>query len=589
MNIKKIIKYIAIAVVIVVAYKLFGMLKDSGFAHKPNVVTFFYLVGGLGIFLFGIKFMGDGLKSYAGDRLKDLIQKYTNNPVKGVFVGMLSTVAIQSSSGTTALTIGLVRSGLMTFRQAIGVIMGANIGTTITAVLIGLKISDYSLPIMAVGGIVYMFTNKNKTKHLAEVIFGFGALFLGLEFMGDALKPIAENPMISDAIVTLGSNRYLAVLVGTVFTMVIQSSSAFIGIIQELYGEGSISIHAAIPLTLGSNIGTTITALLAAIGGSVAAKRASLFHVVFNVVGAIIFTILLSPYLVLILKATGLLNLNPEMQIAFAHGIFNIVVTLLFLPFVKYIEIGIKKLIRSKESEIDTGEALFNKDLAAQSPSLALVQATKSIAYLGRVVERNMIEAKEFLIDRKLSKLEDIYQLETIIDSFESQAQTFLQLIASDELSEKEAVQHKRLLMTAKSYERVGDHLINLIDFTNILISNNDYLDEKAFESFTNFYDLAIEITHESIELLETEDIRIAIRINELEEIMDCFEEDAIDKHFDRLRAGEAIGVSGGIFVDMLNNIERMGDHCNTIANTYMDVNKPLMNLNMNQVSSALE
>ena len=256
----------------------------------------FQFLGGLGIFLFSIKYMGDGLQKAAGDRLRSILDRFTTNPFMGVLVGIIVTVLIQSSSGTTVITVGLVSAGFMTLRQAIGVIMGANIGTTITAFIIGLDVGEYALPMMALGAILIFFFNKNTVKNMGEVIFGFGGLFLGLELMSSGMKPLRSLTAFSDLTVAMADHPLLGVVAGTVFTLIVQSSSATVGILQGLYAENLVSLQAALPVLFGDSIGTTITAVLASIGASVAARRAAATHVLFNVVGTIIFMILLYPF-----------------------------------------------------------------------------------------------------------------------------------------------------------------------------------------------------------------------------------------------------------------------------------------------------
>lgn len=241
--------------------------------------------GGLGIFLFGIKYMGDGLQKAAGDRLREILDRFTTNPLMGVLAGIFVTILLQTSTGTTVLTIGLVSAGFMTLRQAIGVIMGANIGTTVTAFIIGIKITDYALPIIFVGTVLLFFLKSRAAKNLGEVIFGFGALFLGLELMGKALKPLREVQAFIDLTISMSDNPILGVVIGTVFTVAVQSSSASIGLLQTLFGQGALTLDAALPVLFGDNIGTTITAVLASIGASIAAKRAAFVHVLFNTFG----------------------------------------------------------------------------------------------------------------------------------------------------------------------------------------------------------------------------------------------------------------------------------------------------------------
>jgi phosphate:Na+ symporter len=283
--------------------------------------TLFLFLGGLGIFLFGIKYMGDGLEKAAGDRLRLILDRLTTNPVMGVIAGILTTGLIQSSSATTVLVVGFVNAGLMTLRQAIGVIMGANIGTTVTAFIIGLKIEDYALPIIALGAILLFFLKSEHMRNIGQIIFGFGMLFYGLQTMGTGLNPLKDLPVFKDLMVELGQNPILGVLVGTVFTVIVQSSSATIGVLQQLADDGGVALRTALPILFGDNIGTTITAVLASLGASLAAKRAALSHVLFNVIGTIIFMLALPlfyPFVAWLGDATGV---GVRMQIAYAHGI----------------------------------------------------------------------------------------------------------------------------------------------------------------------------------------------------------------------------------------------------------------------------
>ncbi len=337
----------------------------------------FQFIGGLGIFLFGIKYMGDGLQQAAGDRLRDILDRFTTNPLMGVLAGMLVTVLIQSSSGTTALTVGLVSAGFMTLRQAIGVIMGANIGTTVTAFIIGIKIGEYALPIMAVGAILLFFFKNKKVHSLGQVIFGFGMLFFGLELMSTGMKPLRSLESFQELTVSMSDNPILGIVVGTVFTLIVQSSSATIGILQELFGQGAIDLQAALPVLFGDNIGTTITAVLAAIGTSIAARRAALVHVIFNIVGTIIFTILLIPFTNLIQYFQTSLNLNPEMTIAFAHGTFNVTNTIIQFPFIAVLAWIVTKIIRGEDAAIDFKPQHLNPIFIEQSPAIALTEAQK--------------------------------------------------------------------------------------------------------------------------------------------------------------------------------------------------------------------
>ena len=357
----------------------------------------FSLFGGLGLFLYGIYIMGEALKNIAGNRLKVIIERLTGNPFKGLLVGMLVTTILQSSSATTSISIGLIRAGLMTLPQAIGVIMGANIGTTITAFLIGLNVTQYSFLFIGIGAILIFFFRKRTIKETGVALFGFGLLFFGLEQMGSGFKILAEQEFFNDFMLKLSDNPFLGLLAGTIVTAIVQSSSATTGIVQNLYANGLITLKGALPILLGNNIGTTVTALLAAIGGSIAAKRASVFHVLFNLFGAIIFMILLTPYfhavdairdwLLSSVTATQAINV-PEMTIAFAHIIFNVSVTLIFIWFVKYIEIFIKKLVPGEDETYGSfNEEILNDALVSNSPALALKASATAIDHMAKTVQ----------------------------------------------------------------------------------------------------------------------------------------------------------------------------------------------------------
>lgn len=285
----------------------------------------FQFLGGLGLFLFSIQYMGEGFQKMAGTRLRDWLDRYTATPIRGVLVGMIVTMIIQSSSGTTILTVGLVSARLMTLRQAIAVIMGANIGTTITAFIIGFKFEEYSYPFLAIGAFLLFFFKKRKFDNVGRVLFGFGGLFAGLQLMSSSLTPLRLSEGFNDIMLSMAEQPVLGVIVGMALTLIMQSSSATIGILQGMYAEGIVDLYAAIPIVFGDNIGTTITAILASLGATIYAKRAALAHLLFNVIGTILFLAVLPLFFNYIEWISGVLHLAPQMQIAVAHGTFNVV------------------------------------------------------------------------------------------------------------------------------------------------------------------------------------------------------------------------------------------------------------------------
>ena len=353
--------------------------------------TLMFILGGLGIFLFGINLMGDSLKEMAGDRLKVIIEKTTNTPIKGILVGAAVTALIQSSSGTTALAVGLVRAGLLSFPQAIGIIMGANIGTTITAFIVGLDIGAAALWFVAIGAILVFFMSKEKLKTLGNIVLGFGLLFFGLETMGDALKDLlkayeAQTTALFTWLAETPIGWIMGLFVGTGVTAIVQSSSATISIVQKLYGQGNIPLMGAIPILLGCNIGTTVTAMFACVGGGTQAKRTSLVHAIFNIFGAVLFMILLVPYTALVQliedKILGPIGADPSMTLAFAHIIFNFVTTFILYFFINKLVLLATKLIKDDEEEHKIYDELLDYSLINRSSTLDLYFVKSAIDYM---------------------------------------------------------------------------------------------------------------------------------------------------------------------------------------------------------------
>ena len=526
----------------------------------------FQFIGGLGIFLFGIKYMGDGLQQAAGDRLRDILDRFTTNPLMGVLAGMLVTVLIQSSSGTTALTVGLVSAGFMTLRQAIGVIMGANIGTTVTAFIIGIKIGEYALPIMAVGAILLFFFKNKKVHSLGQVIFGFGMLFFGLELMSTGMKPLRSLESFQELTVSMSDNPILGVVVGTVFTLIVQSSSATIGILQELFGQGAIDLQAALPVLFGDNIGTTITAVLAAIGTSIAARRAALVHVIFNIVGTIIFTILLVPFTSLIQYFQTSLNLNPEMTIAFAHGTFNITNAVIQFPFIAVLAWIVTKLIRGEDSAIDFKPQHLNPIFIEQSPAIALTEAQKEIIRMAEFSLDGLKEANQFLNTQDKKHADMATQLEGAINNLDKKITEYLVLLSEKPLSPTDSEKHSVLAGVVGDIERVGDHVENLVELVDFQISNRVSLSDDALAELNEMLELTISTLHDAVEALTNFDTELAQTVIAKERKIDQMERVLRKRHVLRLNERSCSGDASIIFVDMVSNLERIGDHAVNIA-----------------------
>ncbi|GGA68458.1 Na/Pi cotransporter family protein [Ornithinibacillus halotolerans] len=531
----------------------------------------FEFIGGLGIFLLGIKFMGDGLQKSAGDRLRDILDRFTSNPFLGVLAGIIVTVLIQSSSGTTVLTVGLVNAGFMTLRQAIGVIMGANIGTTVTAFIIGIDLGEYALPILAVGAFLIFFFKHQKVTAVGQAVFGFGALFFGLELMSSGMKPLRSLQAFQDLTISMSEHEVLGVVVGTLFTLIVQSSSATIGILQGLYSEGAISLDAALPVLFGDNVGTTITAILAALGASVAARRAAAVHVTFNLIGTTIFVIFLGLFEKFIVFLQTQLSLNAEMTIAFAHGSFNIFNTIIQFPFIALLAWFVTKIIPGKDTTIEYKPKHLDPIFIQQSSALALDQAKAEIIRMGEYAHQGLEETNLYLTTNQMKHSEMAKQIEGALNSLDRSITDYLIDISGGSLSEFESEKHTMLMDTVRDIERIGDHFENIIELIDYKISNKVVITDKAQEDLANMFDLTMSTVKQAVKALEKEDREEALAVMQKEEQIDKMERTYRKKHIIRMNEGECSVSAGIVFVDIISNLERIGDHAVNIAESVLE------------------
>lgn len=525
----------------------------------------FKFVGGLGIFLFGLKYMSDGLQKTAGDKMRQILEQFTSNPVKGVIVGIVVTILLQTSTGTTVMAIGLINAGLMTLRQAIGVIMGANIGTTMTAFIIGIKIEKFALPIIAVGAFLIFFIRKRQAQYLGQVVFGFGALFLGLSTMGSGLKPMTHLPVFTNFILELQHAPILGVIVGTVFTVIVQSSSATIGVLQTLADEGAIPLREALPVLFGDNIGTTITAVLAAIGASVAAKRAAATHVIFNIAGTIIFMLALDPVYRIVNYLGVVTGADPRMQIAYAHGIFNFTNTLIFLPLVGVLAYIVTKIIPGEMKEIDFGTKYLDERLLP-TPAVALGQAQHEIIRMGEYSRETLNDAVNYFFtrDEKFSKL--ALQKEELVNHLDKKITHYLVMIQESSLNAQESGKASILMQAINDIERIGDHAENIVELADFSITNKISFSDEAVSELKQMINTADKAISQALAALTKDDKDIAKEVLELESELDKMERSFRKTHINRLNERTCDGTSGAIFLDILSNLERMGDHSKNIA-----------------------
>jgi phosphate:Na+ symporter len=534
-----------------------------------------YVFGGLALFLFGINLMSDSLKLAAGNKLKVIIEKSTNTPLKGILVGIGLTVLIQSSSGTTALMIGLLRAGLMTLPQSVGIIMGANIGTTVTAFIIGLPVADYGLYILAVGVLIY-FIGKRKVHHLGGVLIGLGMLFVGLETMSKGLKPLASTEFATNMFKTFSNQWFLGTLFGTLFTALVQSSSAAIGVLEKLYnlntdGIVSISLKGAIPILLGANIGTTITAMLASIGGNTESKRAAVVHVTFNVIAAVTFLIILVPYTAFIqLIENRFLEPYSMLSIAFAHLFQNAAMTILLYFFISHM-IRLSKFVVKDKSNKQIPDQMFDEKLIQESPSLALEFAQKAILYMGSLVKDYFDLTRAYSFKDNNKAVDEGYQLEMMIDTYDIKLHDYLIKVSQAGLDLNDSKKLSRDLDTIKDFERIGDHLTNIVEFFEQRYKESQFLSEEGTIDLNELYDVLSEMIDDTINSFTNQDVELAHQVIVNEDIVDKLEEKFRYRYIERLKKGQVAFVVAANYPDILANLERIGDHLMNIASSVIE------------------
>lgn len=531
------------------------------------------IAGGLAIFLFGINLMGDSLTNFAGPKLRGYVEKYTSNPIKGILVGVVITGLIQSSSATTVIAISFVRAGVMSLEQAIGVILGANIGTTVTAVLIGFNLDYLSYFICLFGVIVFLFSKKRKGKYIGEILIGFGLLFIGLKMMGDSLAELKNIPGFEDIVTNLGKNPIIAVLVGAVLTAIIQSSSAFIGIVQSLYASGAIGLNLSLGFLFGANIGTCITGILASLGGSLSAKRTSLFHVLFNVIISAIFLVLLVPYEGFISFVSDKFSLNPMMTIALGHFTFNFVGMILFVPIIKQVSTILHKIIPGKDSIFsDVSDIELEESLINTFPAAALDQAKTAIIKESKIALETIKATQKYLNSRDKNDLSTANQAEALVNEMDTKIQKYiLDISKSNLVSELEADIHNYLQVQI-NVERVSDLAQNLGEYFDEINEAGEKYNDEALADLNSIYELVIHNYVNAIEVFESEDSALYETLREDEANLDLLEQNLRRSHYRRLTEGEKLStVASSVFVDIASTVERIGDHAFNIARLTVD------------------
>ena len=539
------------------------------------------LVGGLALFLYGMNVMGGGLEKLSGGKLERLLERLTSNPLKAVLLGAGVTAVIQSSSATTVMLVGFVNSGIMKLSQAIGIIMGANIGTTITSWLLSLtgiesdnflvsmlKPSSFS-PILAVIGIILMMNaGSDKKKNTAEILLGFSVLMFGMQTMSDAVKPLADVPEFTGILVKF-SNPLLGVLVGAFLTAVIQSSSASVGILQALSVTGAFTYGSVIPIILGQNIGTCVTAMLSAVGANKGAKRTAFVHLYFNMIGSIVFLVVYY-----VLDMAFQFDFAHETVgaagIAAIHSIFNVFATFLLLPFLK----GLEKLAYltipvDKEEETATGredqfQVLDERFLA--TPSFAIEQCMSLARKMSALAKDTMLTAMSLFEKYSPQKASQVQQEEEMLDKYEDKLGKYLAQLNSQNLTERDGQGVSILMQSISDFERIGDHALNLVEIADRMQKKDMQFSKKAKHEIEVYTAAVTDILDRSIEAFVNNDTELASTVEPLEEVIDDLNKEVKKRHIKRLRKGKCPIDLGLALTDIAVNYERVADHCSNLA-----------------------
>ena len=553
-----------------------------------SVITLF---GGLAFFLYGMHVLSSSLEKMVGGKLEHVLRSMTSNRFKALLLGMGITIAIQSSSAMTVMLVGLVNSGIMSLSQSIGVIMGSNIGTTATAWILSmsgissdnvfvqlLKPSNFSPIVALVGIILIMFIKGDKKKDVGAVCVGFAILMFGMDLMGDSVKPLADMPQFKEIILML-NNPILALFAGTIITAIIQSSAASLGILQSLAHTGSITFNMAFPIILGQNIGTCITALLSSIGTSKNAKRVTAVHILFNCIGSAIFLIAFYSVDAVVQFAFTDAPVSA-VAIAVVHSIFNVVTTFLLLPFCGMLEKLANLIVRDKkgtaQEEKNEHKILLDERLL-RSPSFAIAECRNITSKMAELVRDTIISAVGLLNNFDEDIAAEVELNEGIVDQYEDKLGSFLVKISSKDLSHTDSNDVSQLLHTIGDFERISDHAVNLVRAAREIKEKNLQFSEKATEELRIITNAVLEILDITTDAFVDNDLRQAIEVEPLEQVIDGLKAELKKRHIRRLQEGKCTIELGFVHSDILTNYERISDHCSNIAACMIQIKEDSM------------
>ena len=545
--------------------------------------SIFSFVGGIGMFLYGMNIMADGMQKTAGGKMSHLLSVLTSNRLVAVAVGALVTAVIQSSGATTVMVVGFVNAGILSLSQAVGVIMGANIGTTITAWIVSmsqlgdaanmLKPSFIAPVLIGVGAVFFLFTKSQKKKLAGEICMGLGFLFMGLDFMSSAMSPYTDSPVFSKAFTMLGGNPLLGMLVGLVVTAILQSSSASVGILQMLSANGVVTANSAVYITLGQNIGSCVTALISCVGANRTAKRAAVIHLMFNIAGAIIFGGVL--YIVFLTNQSiaGML-VNP-VEISIFHTIFNLSNTLLLFPFanllVKLSGLVVREhpgegqtLSREEKMVSDMEKRLDNRFL--ETSFMAMETATNEVVEMGAITLRNLKRAMRALLEEDKERVEKALRTEDALDKINEMLTNYLVKVSNLSLNERQHEQLNNLFYAINDIERVGDRAENIVETAQYMMDHDLHFSQEAREELKLIGDKAIDGFYNAIEARRTDKVEFIRKVSQDEDEVDLLEEELRERHIARLSQHQCDSSSGVSFLDVISNLERISDHAYNIA-----------------------
>lgn len=527
-----------------------------------NFEIFTGIFGGLGLFLYGMKLMSDGLENIAGERLKGILEKITSNKMMGVLVGTIVTAVIQSSSATTVMVVSFVNAGLMSLVQATGVILGSNIGTTITAQIVSFNLEVVAPIFIGIGAIIMLSSKKKKIKDIAVISVGFGILFMGMGLMSSSMKPIAELEIFKEIIIIMGRYSILGVLVGVIMTAIVQSSSATTSILVALAAAGTIDMKIAFPIVLGCNIGTCVTAIIASLTANKTAKKAALLHLLFKIFGTIIFL----PLSVYVVKVVAYLTPNNlGRQVANAHTIFNIVITLVVLPISGYFVKFVNKVLPDEEEKEVCGAIYLDKKLL-ETPVVASTQVIKETIRMAKISRDNFQLAMKAFFYGDYENIKGVYENENIINTLEREITEYLIALSQHNLPKENAELVSEVYHTINDIERIGDHAENIVELATSKFNNNIEMSKQALKEIEEIFEATLDSLDIAIKCFANYDINNDKVVNEVEDRIDMLEKQFRNNNIARLNSKQCYASSGVMFFDLLSNLERIGDHANNIA-----------------------